>query len=177
MLKYMKHLRRGFTIVELLIVITVMGILLTLAVINVVDSQVSARDAERKDDMTALSTALESFYRSGSSTSPAGRYPSTFITGNEANLKTTLPDLDVKSATAPNAANASVSLIAAQNTDQTPTGVFPQPSVSEYVYQPLTGGGTMWGLCTSEAVECRKFNLFYRLEGDNTVYMVTSRNQ
>lgn len=36
--------RRGFTIVELIITITIMGILLTLAVVNVGTTQLNARD-------------------------------------------------------------------------------------------------------------------------------------
>jgi len=57
--------RRGFTITELLIVIVVMGILLTLGVVNLRGSQVSSRDSERKSDIDALALHLESYYNNG----------------------------------------------------------------------------------------------------------------
>jgi prepilin-type N-terminal cleavage/methylation domain-containing protein len=169
---------RGFTIVELIIVITIMGILLTLAVVNVNSSQTNARDTERKDDVSALAANLEAFYRAGNGTT-SGRYPSLVIAGNETTLSSTLKDLDLKAATAPNATNATASFIAATNDIQTTTGVLPQPSVSQYVYQPLqvASGTTNWTRCLNETQECRKFNIFYRLEGDNTVYVTTSLNQ
>ena len=37
---------RGFTVVEILVVIIIMAILLTLAVVNVRSTQINARDAE-----------------------------------------------------------------------------------------------------------------------------------
>ena len=84
-------LRRGFTVVEIIITITIMGILLTLAVVNLTASQVNGRDAERKGDIEALSTNLETFYRNGTDASPTvGRYPSTAITASESALRAAL---------------------------------------------------------------------------------------
>lgn len=167
---------RGFTVVELLITITVMGILLTLGVVSLNATQVNGRDAERKGDIEAIQANLESFYRTGTDTSTSlGRYPSTVISsGNETTIKSILRDIDFKSLTAPNAATFSDTFISATNTTQTVSGVTPQPTITQYVYQPLQSNGS---LCTSEAQECRKYNLFYRLENDNTVYKVTSKNQ
>jgi prepilin-type N-terminal cleavage/methylation domain-containing protein len=51
--------KRGFTIIEIVIVITIMGILLTLAVAGISSSQINARDTERTQDMTALTAHLE----------------------------------------------------------------------------------------------------------------------
>lgn len=168
-------LRRGFTVVEIIITITIMGILLTLAVVNLSASQINGRDAERKGDIEALATHLETFYRNGTDNSPTiGRYPSTVITTNEAALRAALRDIDVKSVMAPNGTTMTATFIPATNNNQTTTGVAPQPTVSQYVYQPLQSNNA---ICTDETQECRKFNIFYRLEVDNTVYMVTSRSQ
>lgn len=162
--------RRGFTIVELIIVIAIMGILLVLAVVNLRGTQVNARDNERKTDIENIGQHLEIFYKSGTNGSTVvGRYPSTAIIGQETTM---LRDIDSKSLTAPDASGSS--LVAATNNVQTPTGVLPQPTISQYVYQPYQSDGS---LCTSEAQECRRFNMYYRLEGDNTVYQVASINQ
>lgn len=168
--------RRGFTIIEVVITIAIMGILLTLAVVNLIATEANGRDAERKGDIEALATNLESFYRTGNGSSGAiGRYPSTVIGGaSEASLLATLRDLDIKAAIAPGATTSTASLIAATNADQTLTGVRPIPTVSTYVYQPLQANGT---LCANETQECRKFNIFYRLEANSSIQVVTSKNQ
>lgn len=162
--------RQGFTIIELIIVITIMGILLVLGVVNLSGSQASSRDAERKTDIETIAAHLETFYTSGTDSSTnVGRYPGTGIIGQET---TTLRDLDTKSIMAPGETVSS--LVAATNNVQTTAGVLPQPAINRYVYQPLQQDGT---LCTTGAQQCQKFNLFYRLETDNTVYVLTSKNQ
>lgn len=168
--------RRGFTIVELVITITIMGILLTLAVVNLTATQVNGRDAERKGDIEAIASNLETFYRTGTDSSTSlGRYPSTVITsGNTTTVRSILRDINFNSLTPPGAASMAAGFIPATNTVQTTTGVTPQPTTSQYVYQPLKSDGS---LCTDETQECRKFNLYYHLETDNTIYMVTSKNQ
>lgn len=165
---------RGFTVVELIITITVMGILLTLGVVSLNATQVNGRDAERKGDIEAIQANLETFYRTGSDSSTSlGRYPSTVVT-NIASTHTLLRDVDDRSLMAPNATSPTASFVPATNATQTTAGVAPQPTINQYVYQPLQGNGT---LCTLETQECRKYNLYYRLESDNTVYKVTSKNQ
>ncbi len=165
--------RRGFTVVELIIVITIMGILLVLGVVNLRGTQANARDSERKTDIDTIALHLENFYTSGNDTSTTfGEYPSTTIIGNEL---ATLRDIDPKSLVAPGGLSPS-SLVAEVSATplQTTAGVNPQPTTGQYVYQPVQANGT---LCTTAIQECRKFNLFYRLETDNLVYMVTSKNQ
>ena len=81
--------------------------------------------------------------------------------------------VDTDSITAPGITDPSQTFISATNNVQTTTGVNPQPTIDQYVYQPLQSDGT---LCTLESQECRRFNLYYRLEADNTVYMVTGKN-
>ncbi len=165
---------RGFTVVEIVITITVMGILLTLGVVSLNATQLNGRDAERKGDIEALQMHLESFYRSGTDGSVTlGRYPSTAVT-ETANTKLLLRDIDDRSLLAPNVTNPALTFVPATNTTQTEAGVTPQPTTEQYVYQPLQSDGS---LCTTESQECRKFNLYYRLEGDNTVHKVTSKNQ
>jgi len=54
----------GFTIVELLIVIVVIGILATLVIVTFTGIQQKARDSKRKTDIGALQTTLENYYGS-----------------------------------------------------------------------------------------------------------------
>lgn len=164
--------KAGFTIVEIVITITIMAILLTLAVVNVSSTQMTGRDNERKADTTALAQQMESFYTSGSNASTStGRYPSTYITQSEANARELLRDLDTRLLLAPGANVVTDSFVAATNVTQTTTGVAPQPTISQYVYQPLTSTGA---LCVNETQECRRFNLYYRLEADGLIYQITS---
>lgn len=56
---------RGFTVVELLITMTVMAILLGLGVVSIKSALVSARDNQRDSDIAILTRALELRYKSG----------------------------------------------------------------------------------------------------------------
>ncbi len=106
-----------------------------------------------------------------------GTYPSTLITANAAAMTAALRDIDTKSLTAPGMTDPTTptqTFVPASNNVQTTAGVLPQPTKDQYVYQPLQTDGT---LCTTAAQECRKFNLYYRSEVDDTVKMVTSTNQ
>lgn len=49
----------GFTLVELLVVITILGILSSIGIGNFLTSQIKGRDAQRKSDLKQLQTALE----------------------------------------------------------------------------------------------------------------------
>jgi prepilin-type N-terminal cleavage/methylation domain-containing protein len=54
--------QRGFTLIELMVVIAVMGILATIAVTNLSGAQASARDSQRKTDLASYNLALERYY-------------------------------------------------------------------------------------------------------------------
>ncbi|MEI6850832.1 MAG: type II secretion system protein [Candidatus Saccharibacteria bacterium] len=60
--------RRGFTIVEFIIVISIMSILLILGVVNLRSSQANGRDVERKVDVETIAQQLETYYTSGTDT-------------------------------------------------------------------------------------------------------------
>ncbi len=173
-------IRRGFTVVELIITITIMGILLTLAVVNLTASQANGRDAERKNDVESLALHLESFYTNQSSDSymSGGTYLGTDDINTDF-IASHLPDIDPKTSHAPGAdVNGPISIVPATNTITTTTGVLPQPSKSNdvYVYQPLTTTGA---LCDDRYVvgECRKFNIYYFQEVSGTVEMIKSKHQ
>jgi len=60
----------GFTLVELLVVMSIIGVLATILSSGFRSAQVRGRDAQRKSDLKELSNSLELFY------SDYGRYPS-----------------------------------------------------------------------------------------------------
>lgn len=58
----LKKRQRGFTIVELLIVIVVIGILATLVIVTFTGIQQKARDSKRQTDVNAVASQLAAFY-------------------------------------------------------------------------------------------------------------------
>lgn len=74
-LKMKKHKRRkkGFTLIELMVTITVIGILATVGMVTYSNAQKSARDARRKDDFKQIATALE-LYQQANGHFPLGNH-------------------------------------------------------------------------------------------------------
>jgi prepilin-type N-terminal cleavage/methylation domain-containing protein len=172
---------RGFTIIELVIVITILGILMVLGTVSLGSSQISGRDSKRKADIEAIANSLETYYNSGTDThASTNQYPSIaeLISGGNSSMTSTLRDISLSSLTAPGATDPASTLLAATNSAQTISDVTPLPTIAQYIYQPLTQQSDgSWVLCSAASQECRKFNLYYRLESDNSINKVTSKNQ
>lgn len=58
----LKNKAKGFTIVELLIVIVVIGILATLVIVTFTGIQQRARNSQRETDVNAVASHVEAFY-------------------------------------------------------------------------------------------------------------------
>ncbi len=135
--------RRGFTIVEVMIVIIIMGILLVIGTVLFRGYQSNARDKEREADVAAIQAYLESIYpmelraglkENGDVVKPAGAYPTTTDSGYQ---EVIFKDLDAASLTPPGA----------DSRLKVPTlqPVVPSPSdvatiKDKYVYTPGAGG-------------------------------------
>lgn len=52
----------GFTLIELIVVISIIGVLSTLIINNLNDARTRARDAKRKQELSGLKTALRLYY-------------------------------------------------------------------------------------------------------------------
>lgn len=62
--------KKGFTIIELLVSIVVIGILVTIMIVSYTSIQQRSRDSKRTSDITLLSVAIEKFH------SEKSQYPS-----------------------------------------------------------------------------------------------------
>jgi len=69
--------QRGFTLMELMVVMVIIGILTTIISGNFVQAKLRARDAQRKNDLAQMQRAMEAYYNDH------GTYPS-FVVANMA---------------------------------------------------------------------------------------------
>lgn len=93
MQKLLKKRESGFTLIELIIVMVIIGILVLLLLPNLSSGPKRARDSQRKTDLRTVQGALEQYYADNSA------YP----TGNYAGLSAVLaPDYTKTVPTAPN---------------------------------------------------------------------------
>ena len=138
-----KYSQKGFTIVELLIVIVVIGILAALVLNTFSGAQKRARDTERVGDVNALATQLEVYYND------KGAYPQWTQINDATKAKTAFPGLDVGAMNAPsNNVNFDLVSTASANT-------------AEYGYQAYQQDGTT-ACATDDA--CAKFTLTFQKE-------------
>src|SRR5437764_5518364 len=95
MISLKKRSQEGFTIVELLIVIVVIGILALLVITTYSGIQQKARNSKRQTDVQSLQTQLEAFY------SQNGYYPSLTDMNNTSWRGTNMKSLDQGALTDP----------------------------------------------------------------------------
>jgi len=128
MFKTLKKAQRGFTIIELLIVIAIIAILAGLVLNNFQGAQAKARDTQRVTDINNVHSKLEEYYNEN------GAYPSTIVAAD-------LPGIDAESLNDPDGtaivANAAVADAAAAN-----AVADPDTDGGEYLYIPYPTGCT-----------------------------------
>lgn len=161
---------KGFSVVELALVIVIMGILLSLGTVQVLRSQTVARDKSRADDVRAIGITLQDVYDNGSVDGTAGivssgdaavtdavvmGYPSTKLitTSSGAQAATIFQNIRLDALKSPfmmsNATTPAFSLVAASsnsdlnNTTKTAGGITLGQSNDVYVYQPLDSLGSL----------------------------------
>lgn len=160
MLKKLKN-QSGFTIVELLIVIVVIGILAALVLNTFQGVQARARDTERKTDLVSISTQLEAYYAdfghypSGSTTvDTCGANNGGTYTGDCALAVLTTRGLDPEALNDPN---------------NNPINIGANPGTDNQYYYDVTGA-----TCTAE--RCDGFTLSTVLESDGSTFTKNSLN-
>ncbi|MFA7702484.1 MAG: FISUMP domain-containing protein, partial [Patescibacteria group bacterium] len=75
--KLISKTKKGFTLVELIIVLAIIGIVLATAFISFSNARQKARDAKRVSDITQVQNTLELYFRD------EGRYPASLTFGSE----------------------------------------------------------------------------------------------
>lgn len=153
------HRRSGFTIVELLVVIVVIGILSSITILVYASQSKSSRDAQRVASVTAIASALENYY------SQNGEYPSCTVINSSSATLTALPALTAQTLISPKASTGSASSLLCG------TALSPSSMGDKYVY---VGDGS--SICNTGS-SCRYWTLQYWKEADNTVGSINSKHQ
>lgn len=87
--KITKRRRAGYTFVELLVVISIIGVLVSLALVGLRASRYKAKDVQRKSDLVAINRGVELY-----ATEHAGKYPvSNSSIGCDSNYGNTLEEI------------------------------------------------------------------------------------
>jgi len=128
-----KAAAKGFTIVELLIVIVVIGILAALVVVTYNGIQQKARDTERKTDINALHGQLEAYQAQN------GKYPTLANVNDTTFRSTNMKGLDAAALQDP------------KGTAQTLVDT-PAANVYAYAVAPVGCDNGVGGDCTSYAL-------------------------
>ncbi len=155
----LKNKSKGFTIVELLIVIVVIGILATLVIVTFTGIQQKARDSKRKTDVGAVQAALESYYSSNNT------YPTLANLQDSTWLKTNLKGFDPSALQDPKGASTSTVGATASSTQY------------GYVVTADTGTVDTPVTCDAAATPCTNFKITADLEtGSNQTVSKQSNN-
>lgn len=147
----LKKRPQGFTIVELLIVIVVIGILATLVIVTFTGVQKKARDSQRQTDINAIESHVQTYYAEQD-----GKYPTLANLQDGAWVTANLKGLDAEALKDPKGGSIQAA------TDAT-----------HYGYAPVDSTG---GACDNTVGdECVNFTLTATLEGGGT-YTKKSNN-
>lgn len=152
------QVKKGFTIVELVVVIVVIGILSSLVIVGFTKYMADTRDNRRAADMTVIAEALEKYY------DQHGEYPGcAALTASISTVtSTTLKDVDQSALIAPSSPDPT------QNSLKCSTLTLNGDDFYEYI-----GDGS--GSC-STGTSCLSFTLRYKDEGDNQIATIPSRH-
>jgi prepilin-type N-terminal cleavage/methylation domain-containing protein len=175
----LKQLRKesGFTIIELLIVIAIIGILATLVLTNFQGAQAKGRDTVRKNDINSLYQKLEEYYNeNGSYINESITTTSTAAPVDNSNATTLFPGIDLGAVI-----DEDGKLI---NTTFTDSTTAPTPSVDNTSTDAVIGGEyelALYGTgCTNgnTANACVKYELaaYQETTDGNAPYEKTSLN-
>lgn len=144
----------GFTIVELLIVIVVIGILAALVVTTYSGIQAKGRDSQRQADLQALQTQIEAYYANNN------YYPASADINSATWRTTNMKSLDIEAMTDPSSSAANKGKLDTNAASATNKNVY------GYVTTDSTNGGAA---CATGATTCDGYTLTAYLESSKAV--------
>lgn len=144
--------QQGFTIVELLIVIVVIGILAALVITTFTGIQQKARDTERQTDIKAIHGQVEAYYAS------KGYYPSFADLNAPAWRTANMKGLDSEALKDPKGSGSTLVTAAAANS---------------YSYAVTNSTDTS---CEADSTTCAKYTLTATNEGTPATYSKSNLN-
>jgi prepilin-type N-terminal cleavage/methylation domain-containing protein len=135
--------QQGFTIVELLIVIVVIGILATLVIVTFTGIQQKARNSQRQTDINAIASHVEAFY------AQYGYYPTLSDLNNATFRASYLKGLDPEALKDPKGAASTIASTATASTySYVPVGSTPSTCTAASASDP-TGADASNNGCDS----------------------------
>src|SRR5438270_4839187 len=123
----LKKRNSGFTIVELLIVIVVIGILALLVITTYSGIQAKARNSKRQADLNSIQTQLEAYFQQN------GNYPSYADLSTASWVSTNMKSLDVNALVDPGSGASAATLVNSNTAGGT---------AKKYEYYPQDSGGS-----------------------------------
>lgn len=155
--------QRGFTLVELIVVLAILGTLTIIAVFNYTSVQRQARDEQRSADATVVAESLEKYF------AKHGEYPSvTQITNSDGMaVKQLLGLTGLDSLLAP--------LESGSATNSWKTGTASSTNQVTYSGNTDTSASCMTGALATD--RCTDFRIQYYNEQEGTYTTITSRNK
>ena len=135
--------QQGFTIVELLIVIVVIGILAALVITTYTGIQAKARNSERQTDINSLQTQFEAYF------AEHGNYPTRTDVNDEDWRADEMKSLDAG---------------ALKDPQGTP-GLVEDAAAKVYAYDVTNSSGAS---CEADEATCAEYTLTATLEGGST---------
>lgn len=150
---------RGFTLVELIVVIAIIGILATITIVGFSRYQADTRDARRVSSVTTITEALEKYYDEN------GEYPGcAALTGSATSVASQiLGGINVTNLLAPQATSQSDNSIKCETL-----------SISGADFFEYSGDGST---TCSTGSSCLSYTLKYKEESTGVIKEVTSRRQ
>jgi len=156
----LKQKQSGFTIVELLIVIVIIGILAGLVITTFVGIQARGRDSERQTDINAVQKQLEAFFAT------KGYYPPLIDLNNSSWRSSNDVKLDTKALADPST----------PATQSFTTGVAGGSNTTRvYYYQAYSDAARTTNCATTTGSQCAGFTVSANLEASSGTYSQSSQ--